>query len=90
MDTGAAAAMAHKQNTAKDVLHWHGDKREMAEGKREKREQIGVGRDEGTVPESPHQHNQCYLLGAEPGNFLPSFLWPLFLLPAWTPSSKGG
>lgn len=49
-----------------------------------------MGRDEGTAPKSPHQQSQCYLLSAALGNFLPSFLRPLFLLPVRTPSSKGG
>lgn len=46
-------------------------------------------RDEEVAPERPHRHCQCCLLGAVVCNFLSSFLQPLFLLPAQTPSSKG-
>ena len=49
----------------------------------------GMGKDEEAAPERPRRHCQCYLLGVVLGNFLPSFLRPLFLLPAQTPSSKG-
>lgn len=61
----------------------------MDEHRENRGQMAGMGRDEEAAPERPRRRCQCYLLSAMPGVFLPSFLRPLFLLPARTPSSKG-